>query len=243
MDIFESFVGQKALVTYFDGKQSEEWIYPTNPKNPHCDQFPYYFKPGRPKNNVLQTSEDPGTLYSTTGDCYLGGARNVQAIQPIKLDILKPFINQLVVIHFSHGKTQVCKVVQHVDKKYPYILMIQEGNTPVIRCTEEGNCEDGKKIECVFPFTTEPPKAPQDPNHHKKILSELAEILVSSNPDDDPSDLVEEIREHMRNHCQDIMEKAEAKQDDKVEELKNQIANLDSAAYTKLLEQLHLTRI
>jgi hypothetical protein len=71
----------------------------------------------------------------------------------------------------------------------------------------------------------------------------LAEILLSYGPDDDDSDLREEILEHMRTYCKDIMDEVKNKQDQEVEQLRDQIRGLDSGTYNKLLEQLHLHRI
>jgi hypothetical protein len=163
------------------------------------------------------------------------------------MDIFKPFLDQeQVLATYRDGTTAPVKFLptdrQLYGDSFPYTV------TPG-RITEYGGrgCLYASNGNCYFrgdaDIVSIQPVNDVEQNmsyNYKSVLIGLAEILVAASPDDDQSDLVEEIYGHMDTNCREIMDEARSKQDNTVEELKEQIKELDSAAYQKLLEQLHL---
>lgn len=223
MDIFKPYLGKgKVPVTYRDGTTNKVEIFTTG-----IAGFSYTVSPPRfPEHSF-------SNLYHSNGNCYRRGWADIISIggDEQTTDLFKSFVGKRVIVTFQGSETPHLVTVKNSEStEYSYTL--EDDPNILLSCNQTGLCVNGEKVSSV-----------REVDQYKDVLRGLAEILVSAGPDDDKSDLVEEIREHMDTHCREIMDEMQCKQDDKVEELKKQIKQLDSAAYDKLLEQLHLHRI
>lgn len=240
MDIFKPYLGRgKVTVTYSDGTVGKVEITSTLPKLSYASSFPYSIVPGK----LIDGENKSGyfCLYSPNGNCYYRGHADIVSIGGAEqtTDLFKSFVGKRVIVIFQGSETPHLVTVRNSESTehpyiYPYIYpyILEDDPNILLSCNQTGLCVNGERVSSV-----------REVDQYKDVLKGLAEILVSAGPDDDKSDLVEEIREHMDTHCREIMDEVQCKQDDEVEKLKEQIKQLDSAAYGKLIEQLHLHRI
>lgn len=228
MDIFKPYLGKgKVPVTYRDGTTNKVEIFTTGTEGAGS---PYLVTP---HHSPVLDLFGLGKYYHANGDCYCKGDADIVSIGEDEqtTDLFKSFVGKRVIVTFQGSETPHLVTVKNSEStEYSYIL--EDDPNILLPCNQTGLCVNGEKVSSV-----------REVDQYKDVLRGLAEILVSAGPDDDKNDLVEKINEYMDTHCREIMDEVQCKQDEEVEKLKEQIKQLDSAAYDKLLEQLHLHRI
>jgi hypothetical protein len=210
MDIFKPFLGQGEVpVRYRDGVVAWVEILPTPLGSGYEGTLPYTVTPPR----LIHKEHEEGLfrLYAANGNCYYRGNADIISIEKVEqmADIFKPFVGKKVLVTFQGGDYPfLVDVRTSLVSEFPYVL--EDDPNLYVLCNQTGLCFNGQTVVSV-----------REIDQYKNVLKGLAEILLSYGPDDDDSDLREEILEHMRTNCKDIMDEVKNKQDREVEQLRD----------------------